>query len=108
MTRRAFESVAKGLRDAIAHAEGDAAVRSRTKLHRAKTRRSVAFPSPSALKAARKQVGLTRDEFADAFGISPATLRKWENGERQPTGAARALLAIIAREPETALRVFRD
>jgi putative transcriptional regulator len=41
------------------------------------------------------------------FGLSPATLRKWENGERGPTGAARALLTIIMREPEAALRAIR-
>jgi putative transcriptional regulator len=52
-------------------------------------------------------VGLSRQAFARTFGLSPATLRKWENGEREPTGAARILLTIISREPEAALRAIR-
>jgi DNA-binding transcriptional regulator YiaG len=62
---------------------------------------------PGDIKTARKKVGLSRDAFARTFGLSPATLRKWENGERQPTGAARVLLTIISREPEAALRAIR-
>ena len=62
---------------------------------------------PADIKTAGKRVGLSREAFARTFGLSPATLRKWENGERQPTGAARILLTIISREPEAALRAIR-
>ena len=62
---------------------------------------------PEDIKTARKRVGLNRQAFARTFGLSPATLRKWENGEREPTGAARILLTIISREPEAALRAIR-
>jgi putative transcriptional regulator len=62
---------------------------------------------PADIKTARKRVGLSRDAFARTFGLSAATLRKWENGEREPTGAARILLTIISREPEAALRAIR-
>ena len=59
------------------------------------------------IKTARKKTGMSRETFACAFGLSPATLRKWENGERQPSGAARVLLTIISRDPEAALRAIR-
>jgi len=62
---------------------------------------------PADIKTARQRVGLSREAFARTFGLSPATLRKWENGEREPTGAARILLTIISREPEAALRAIR-
>lgn len=62
---------------------------------------------PADIESARKRVGLSRDAFARTFGLSTATLRKWENGERQPTGPARILLTIIGREPEAALRAIR-
>jgi putative transcriptional regulator len=62
---------------------------------------------PADIKSARKRVGLSRDAFARTSGLSTATLRKWENGERQPTGPARILLTIISREPEAALRAIR-
>ena len=44
---------------------------------------------------------------ADTLGLSPATLRKWGNGEREATGAPRILLTIISREPEATLRAIR-
>lgn len=86
----------KGLQEAIRYVEGDESVAYR-----------VVKVNPADIKIARKKVGLSRDDFANAFGLSAATLRKWENGERVPTGAARALLTIISREPEAALRAIR-
>ena len=39
-------------------------------------------------------------EFADHFGFSIRTLEKWEQGVRQPEGAARAYLVVIDRNPK--------
>jgi putative transcriptional regulator len=112
MSKKAYEGIAQGLREAIAFAKGDAVLASKTKVHRVKggrlISRPVHSPRPADVKAARKQVGLSRDEFALTFGLSPATLRKWENGERHPAGAARTLLTIIAREPKAVLRAIRE
>jgi DNA-binding transcriptional regulator YiaG len=36
---------------------------------------------------------LTQENFARAIGVPVGTLRQWEQGRRQPTGAARVLLA---------------
>ena len=96
MSKKAFEGIMKGLQEAIAYVEGDKSTVAR-----------VVKVKPADIKTARKKVGLSRDDFAEAFGLSAATLRKWENGERNPTGAARALLMIISREPEAALRAIR-
>ena len=96
MSKKAFDNIMKGLQEVLAHVEGDESV-----VHR------VVHVKPADIKTARKKVGLSRDDFASLFGLSAATLRKWENGERHPTGAARALLAIISREPEAALRAIR-
>ena len=88
----------QGLEQALAHSRGDKSAAARV------VRVAV---KPADIKIARKRVGLSRDAFARTFGLSPATLRKWENGERQPTGPARILLTIICREPEAALRAIR-
>ena len=63
-------------------------------------------------------IGMLGDALAARLGrfnpqivgvrTAAATLRKWENGEREPTGAARVLLTIISREPEAALRAIRQ
>lgn len=52
------------------------------------------------IKAIREKTGLSQDEFAKKLCISPSTLRKWEQGVRNPTGPARALLNILDKKPE--------
>jgi len=70
-------------------------------------RTACAAVKPGDIETARKRIGLSREAFARTFGLSPAALRQWENGQREPTGAARILLTIISREPEAALRAVR-
>ena len=50
------------------------------------------------MAAARLEAGLTQQEFARAAGASLGTVRKWERGERSPSGAARMLVRILARD----------
>lgn len=47
----------------------------------------------------RASTGLSREEFARTFGLKPGTLRNWEQGVREPEGAARIYLSLIAAEP---------
>jgi putative transcriptional regulator len=49
---------------------------------------------------AHMQSGLSQAQFAAALHISPLTLQQWEQGRRQPSGAAETLLKIVARHPE--------
>lgn len=48
---------------------------------------------------ARATVGLTQAEFAHLLGVSTRTLQDWEQGRRQPTGAAKTLLRVVAKHP---------
>lgn len=57
------------------------------------------------LLAARAQSGLSQTEFARALGVSKRTLENWEQGRAQPTGAARQLLRLAARFPDTLIRL---
>ena len=54
----------------------------------------------------RKRLGLTQREFARRIDVPHETIRNWEQGKRCPTGAARALLRVLDKAPETALRVL--
>ena len=54
----------------------------------------------------RRRLGLTQVEFARRIDVPHETIRNWEQGKRGPTGAARALLRILDKAPETALRVL--
>ena len=51
----------------------------------------------------RAQLGLSQSKFAALLGISANTLKNWEQGRRQPTGAARVLIKIAARHPKVVL-----
>lgn len=50
--------------------------------------------------AARLRTGLSQNLFAQALQISPRTLQEWEQGRREPSGAAKALIQIAFRHPE--------
>lgn len=50
--------------------------------------------------AARLRTRLSQGQFAAALSISARTLQHWEQGRRQPSGAAATLLKIVARHPE--------
>jgi putative transcriptional regulator len=49
----------------------------------------------------RRRAQLTQTEFAAKLGVPVETIRNWEQGKRAPRGPARALLAVIARAPDT-------
>jgi putative transcriptional regulator len=61
---------------------------------------------PADIAATRRRLGLSQAEFAAWFGISPGTLRNWEQGRRVPDGPARVLLRVIEREPDAVRRAL--
>ena len=52
-----------------------------------------------AAVAARASTGLSQAEFAKLLGVSKRTLQEWEQGRKQPTGAAKSLLKIALKHP---------
>lgn len=54
--------------------------------------------SPAA--EARRNLDLTQAEFAKLLGVSKRTLQEWEQGRRQPSGAAKSLIAIAIKRPD--------
>ena len=93
---KAFDSIKKGLQEAIAHPKG-------------KTRGVKTFtPSAIDVQALRKRIGLTQEEFAAKFGVSLGTLRHWERGDRKPHASAqpqlfghRFAIGVLAAEQAT-------
>jgi putative transcriptional regulator len=58
-------------------------------------------PGPPPVRELRRRARLTQIEFAARLGVPVETIRNWEQGKRMPRGPARALLALIARAPES-------
>ena len=54
---------------------------------------------------ARNATGLSQSQFAVLLGVSLRTLQGWEQGRKQPSGAARTLLAIARTNPKAVLAV---
>ena len=59
---------------------------------------------PEAAEA-RSRVGLSQQEFAQLLGVSARTLQDWEQGRREPTGAAKTLLRVAFSHPEILLEL---
>ena len=93
MSRFGPELVGSAL-EALAIAEGEASP-------------ALAFSPPAPdVAAIRKRLGLSQDRFAKKFGLSPATVRDWEQGRRQPDAPARNFLRVIDYAPETVERAL--
>jgi len=65
-------------------------------------------PDDVDVRAIRERLGLTRPAFAQRFGLAVAAIRDWEQGLRRPDPAARVLLLVIARSPETVAQAVAE
>ena len=54
----------------------------------------------SPLVRARLKSGLTQARFAALLGVSRRTLEQWEQGRREPSGAAKTLIRVAELYPE--------
>jgi putative transcriptional regulator len=64
--------------------------------------RVIHVPSVTSI---RERTGLSQARFAQLLGVSVRTLQEWEQGRRAPSGAARTLLLIAAKNPRALLEV---
>jgi putative transcriptional regulator len=90
-------SIRRGLRKAVAYAEGKAD-ESAYRVH---------VPAKIDVRAIRASLDMTQEEFAGRFGFSVNTLRHWEQGSRQPEGPTRAYLLVIARAPKAVQKALQ-
>lgn len=87
MRKENFEGILSGLREALAHAKGEA---NGLTIHE--------LPDLD-VASVRAKTKLSQGEFARAFGVALGTLQGWEQKRRRPEGPARALLTLIDHDP---------
>lgn len=63
------------------------------RVHRVKVKRN-------QVAELRMREALTQTQFAELLGTSLGTVRKWESGERAPSGAAARLLQLLEAKPK--------
>jgi len=97
MSRRVADGILRGLKQALAFAEGTAEPGTYV----------VHIPPEIDVKAIRGRLGLTQQEFAVRFVFNINALRHWEQGRRVPEGPTRAYLMVIDREPKAVEKALR-
>ncbi len=94
MDKKLFAELVQGIKSAGKYVRGEGEA-------------SRVFEYPDAdVKAVRVRIGLSQSQFARMIRVSVKTLQNWEQKRRLPTGPAAALLQIVAREPQVALRTL--
>ena len=92
---QAGERMIRSARQALAFAKGD-------KEHRC----VVPIPKEINVRRIRWKVDMSQSEFAAHFGVSVRTVQDWEQGRRVPSGASRAFLVVVDREPQAVRRAL--
>ena len=116
MNQERFEELSEALRQAKAVRRGEAAPARvwnvtqgkdgqlhRRQLEAKEYQREQRAEWDKSIPATRTRLRLSQNKFAALLGISVKTLHNWEQGRRQPTGAARVLLRVASRHPEIVL-----
>jgi putative transcriptional regulator len=70
--------------------------------------RTETLQPPLGAKEIRRKLGLTQQQFAEKLGIPVATVRHWERNGTPADPVLQALLRILDRIPEPALRALEE
>jgi putative transcriptional regulator len=64
------------------------------------------FVDAAKVKEVRAVTKLSQARFAKVLQVDVGTVRNWEQGRRQPTGPARALLRALMKDPKHVLKAL--
>jgi putative transcriptional regulator len=97
---RAFDAMTEEERHRAALSDADCPPATEAQLARARR-----VPTVRAL---RKQLNLTQEQFAARFHLPLGTIRDWEQGAHRPDKAAQVLLTVIAKDPDAVARALES
>ncbi len=58
------------------------------------------------VRAIRERQGLTREQFAERYGLQVRAVQEWEQGRRKPEPAVRAYMLVIKNQPAAVRRAL--
>lgn len=93
MANEYFESIKRGLEQAVNYANGNKSVGKS---------RIVTIPdtptyAKTDIKQTREELGLTQNNFALVLGVSTKTVEAWESGRNIPQGSSQRLIDILKK-----------
>jgi len=89
MDKTHFDQLVKGVREMKRHMAGKTV----------RGAKVTELPTPD-VRTIREAAKVSQSKFAKLIGVNLRTLQNWEQQRTQPTGPARALLKIVASNPE--------
>src|SRR3954454_12142314 len=95
---RAFDAMSEEARHRAAVSDPDALPATAAQLARARR-----VPTVRAL---RKKLNLTQEQFSARFHLPLGTVRDWEQGAHRPDKAAQVLLTVISKDPDAVARAL--
>jgi putative transcriptional regulator len=96
MAKKAFDKIAAGLNEALEIARGNAKP---SKLY---------VPQEIDVRAIRRKLELSQDDFAAEFGFTINQIRDWEQERTRPLGGVRAYLLMIQSRPKEVVKILRE
>jgi putative transcriptional regulator len=96
-----FDSLKRGLEEAVAYANGDIKARTfRVKFE------PVPEYAPEDIKRIRTTAKMTQFGFAEFLGVSSKAVESWECGRNKPNGSARRLMSAAEADPAFPARYY--
>lgn len=90
--KSAFDKIAAGANDVIAHLDGGEG--------------RVRLSKPVDVKEIRERAQMSQVQFAKVFRLPIGTLRDWEQHRREPDTTARVYLSLIGTDPKTVQKLI--
>jgi len=87
------DGLIQGLREAVQYSKG----RLKAKEHKVEIPSPAPKWTPTSIRRLRKEgFGMSQPLFAALLNVTPATVRAWEQGQKNPSGAASRLLQLLS------------
>ena len=94
------QELLSGIQEIVSHQEGKITLRT-SELEALAPPPEVSAKSVAKIRS--QNLHMSQGAFAKLLGVSVRVVQSWEQGDKKPSGAARRLLQVAARDPQALL-----